>query len=279
MYESYEKEDDRLRALAYAGQYLGNMFPLDCMVSVTDREKFLAYYPGEKIDIGVKVDSNIPEEDVIPQAIKSGEKIVAEVPKEAYGYPFKGIVMPIKSDSGEVIGTFNLGVDLSTQNEMLEIVEQLAASFEQVSSSSQELASSAQQLNSLQQNLVSVSKETQKELKNTESILKLIEEVASQTKLLGLNASIEAARAGDAGKGFNVVATEIRKLSERTAQSVSNIADILKKINEQVNHISTDISQTEEIGEGLAAASEEISAVIQEDTAVAAKLNTIAKII
>jgi uncharacterized protein YukE len=278
MYEPYKTNEEILQALAYTGQYLGNMFPLDCMVSITDREKFVAYYPGKKIDVGATVNAPIPAQDIIPQAIKLGQKMVAEVPKEAYGIPFKGIVMPIRNNN-EVIGTFNLGVDLSTQNELLEIVEQLAASFEQISSSSQELAGSAQHLNSLQQKLVSVADEAESDLKHTNDILKLIEDVASQTKLLGLNAAIEAARAGNAGRGFSVVATEIRKLSERTSQSVKEITELLYRINTNVHQVTTHVRETEQIGEGLAAASEEISAAIQEDTAVSEKLNSIAKIL
>ncbi|WP_227396278.1 methyl-accepting chemotaxis protein [Jeotgalibacillus aurantiacus] len=63
--------------------------------------------------------------------------------------------------------------------------------------------------------------------------IKLIKAVADQTNLLSLNASIEAARAGDAGKGFSVVAQEVQKLSSQTENTVTTITSTLKEITDQ----------------------------------------------
>ncbi|MCL6557330.1 MAG: HAMP domain-containing protein [Firmicutes bacterium] len=69
------------------------------------------------------------------------------------------------------------------------------------------------------------------------SIIQSIQNVMNQTNLLALNAAIEAARAGEAGKGFTVVATEIRRLSEQTKELSVGIADIVVKIQREVENV------------------------------------------
>ena len=214
-------------------------------IGVMDTEKFVYFAPSTLLKLDVEAGkSRLDEHEVYLRAIK-GEHIISKTEDpEIFGVPVVTSITPIRDmETNEIVGLLSLSRTLEHQekldkelNRLNEVIDALQGKVQHVAAQAEELSATSsdinQQVNNANQNSRQIGE-----------VVQLIEQISTQTNLLGLNAAIEAARSGEAGKGFGVVADEIRKLSDNTKEAVQTIGKSLTEIRSSIENLTLSISE------------------------------------
>ncbi|MCD8350553.1 MAG: methyl-accepting chemotaxis protein [Planctomycetaceae bacterium] len=197
--------------------------------------------------------------------------------------PLTRVIASLSSDANEVAmeadGVATSSASLSEgSSSQASSLEETSAAIEEITSMARknldnakfantEMKSNAEQISN---STVAVERmsEAMAEIKDSSEkishILRTIEEIAFQTNLLALNAAVEAARAGEAGKGFAVVADEVRNLAQRSAQAVQDTSGLINGTVERINNGAAITQEIEALFHRISDTTDRITRMIEE---------------
>mgnify|MGYP002621026179 CR=1 FL=1 len=177
------------------------------------------------------------------------------------------------SDAAKALNTQSSSVSAAAQ-QAAGNVQTVAAATEELNSTFVEISDQVSMSASIAQDAVAEAKRTNEGINRLVStaeriseVVRLIQDIAEQTNLLALNATIEAARAGEAGKGFAVVASEVKNLATQTAKATEEIGQQIGDVQDSTQTVVTAIQSITQIIERMHEASTAIAAAIEEQTA------------
>ena len=270
-------ENEILKEYLNVMSVLKDILQEDIGVVVADTTNILDYRPGDTIDLNHKIGDKLLIEEPLYKTIKTGKGLNVIEPKEMFGVPFKAVTYPIKDSQGKIIGAIGISKSLKNKFEIEESSESLFASLQETSASVEEICEGSQQLFTMIENIVDYTKKAEEQIKESYAMLSLIQNIASQSNLLGLNAAIEASRAGDSGRGFSVVAAEMRKLAKLSADSTGKVSDTLTHMKDYIKNIEVIVQQVYSVSQVQVAETEEITAALEKITSDSQKLVDSAK--
>lgn len=258
-----------ITALSMAMPYIHLALKEEAMMALVEKETetIVTYLPGKRIDVNYKSGQKIHADDANLHSPLKGKSADLKVPKEVYGIDFNAYSFPVH-ENGRIVGAlaFGLPIDNSLKLEkylatMNDIIHNIQGKVHMIASHSEELAATSEDINNQAQFAL-------EDAEKTNGVTDLIKSISRQTNLLGLNASIEAARAGQHGAGFNIVAQEVRKLSSETASATERIESSLSSVNKNLESLKHSMGQ-------INSATNEQAQLVQDFGEIIEELNTL----
>jgi len=257
--------------------YINDFVAGDIGISITREGKYVKYVPGKSLNLNTPVGEPVLKGGT-KQALETGKRVVKVISREksAFGIPYVACATPLK-DGTEVVGCITTTQSVNSMERVAVFSGDVAASSEELTAGMQELAGRSSEVENACGQLENLGENLMAAAKQTDEIVAFIRKVASQTNLLGLNAAIEAARVGEAGRGFSVVAEEVRKLAVDSSDAADKIATSLGSMNNTIKTLSQEITKIDEVIAGQNSSIGEMAKASENLASTAVNLSEVAQ--
>lgn len=245
-------------------------------VLVCDWDKSLFYKPGTRRDLKLVPGSPILKGGAAQRAISERRRVTNKVDKAVYGETIIAIALPIFNDADEAIAAICFWETIEKQEVLRTFAAEFAEKISDLASTAEEITAQSEQMASTSKDLAGYAEQAGQKVGETNQVLGMIKSISGQTNLLGLNAAIEAARVGEAGRGFGVVAEEIRKLAASSAASIKDGEDIVKAIQRHTSGTTDKVQQMDEVISQITAAITHLAEAVQQANLMGQKLEELA---
>ena len=257
-------------------RHVHNLFGQKAGFTLTDCEQILWYKPASDLDLKCKAGDQLAPGTGIYRAIHEQQRIVALVDKKLYGIPYRSMAIPILNENRQVVGSIAVTQSVAVEDLLRESAEKISSSLGALSGNMEEISAQTQEAAASGEMLRQSSIKTNAMVNNTDDVIRVISDIAKQSNLLGLNAAIEAARVGEMGRGFSVVADEIRRMAITSGDSAKEIRASLQVLQTDSSLLGTQLSDIVNSIQQIAKAAEEVTATVQVLGQVANEISTVA---
>lgn len=248
-------------------------------VTMFDLEKYLIIQRGERISWPMNEGDKIIKGSVAEKCLQTGEKVVIKFGADFLGFPYTAIGYPIRIQ-GEIAGGISVGIPtemIEISNELQSHSTELTNSLTEISGAVNHMIDEIQELENSGMTIWNSAVKIQEKSRETEEVVRYINTMASSTKLLGINATIEAARVGELGRGFSVVANEIQKMAVSSTSSAGKIRETINGIKSDILGITGQVESFKQDTQEVLAAIEEIGVSLESIHEQAERLQKLAE--
>lgn len=235
-------------------------YPEDACVLIFDTEKVVGYKRGINVDLKIQLGETVEahRNTTSVRAMKSGKFLREERNEEGFGFPYIASSVPVV-DNGKIIGVVTGVISNYRVSNMRSVATELSGAVQEMSATTEQLAHDSTDVSNRIEELSKYAEQMNGNIQQINQIVGAVKDIAMHSKILGLNASIEAARSGEHGKGFAVVANEIQKMAQNSTDSADNIAKQLINITDSIELINAYTKQISSFAEEYTASMHEMS--------------------